>query len=426
MIQLSNMQDVVKTRLFLFLMGLVIVPVLTVLLILFAKGYRPDIEKREIRVTGILAIQSHPENSSISLNGKPLTTVTDTSLNLDPGQYEVEVSKEGYITWKKTLAVQPEIVTSITATLFPSVPTLKPITSLGATTPSLSPDGSKVAYVSLTNRREIYTLDLNESPLGLLNRESRLLTTLPGDTKNQSWKLSWSPDSRQVLAITSANSAASPSAYLIDSGNQQITNVSATLARTLDGWKQRQKIEYLQKFSTLPDKLKELLATCSADLSWSPKENRLMYTATASASLPDQVKPQLPGSSTQPQSRDLTPGSVYVYDFEEDRNFKIDQIPPTPTPKKGKSATVQCVMCDINANWRWFPTSAHLYRVEGNKIVIIEYDRQNPTTVYTGPLAETTVFPYPSGKQMLIITNLNTTPTPELPSLPNLYALNLK
>jgi len=426
MIQLSNMQDVVKARLLLFLLGLIVVPLLTVGVIFFAKGYRPDIKNREIRVTGILAIHSHPENSSITLNDQLLNTVTDTSVNLNPGQYTLEVTKEGYVPWRKTLTIEPEIVTSTTATLFPSVPTLKPVTSKGATTPSLSPDGSKVAYSSLTNRREIYTLDLNESPLGLLNRESRLLATLPGDSKSVSWKLEWSPDSRQVLATNITNPNASPSAYLIDSGNQQITNISATINRTIDDWKQRQKIEYLQKFSTLPVKLKEVLATAAADLVWSPKENKLLYTATDSAQLADQIISPLPGSSSQPQTRSLTTGGVYVYDLVEDRNFLIDQISPTPTPKKGKPAPTGCTNCKPDAQWLWFPTSAHLYRVENNKIVIMEYDRQNLTTVYTGPLTELIVFPYPSGKQMLLITNLTTTPTPDLPSLPNLYALNLK
>jgi hypothetical protein len=128
-----------------------------------------------------------------------------------------------------------------------------------------------------------------------------------------------------------------------------------------------------------------------------------MYTATASASLPDNLleKP-LPGSSTQPQARTLAPNSLYVYDLEEDRNFLI-QAPVTST-------------------FSWFPTSTHLVQLDANKITILEYDNQNPVVVYAGPLAAKFAAPYSSGRQLAILTNLN--PTGSI--LANLYALSLK
>ncbi len=432
------MQDIVRTRLLLFLLGLIVVPIGTVLVVLFAKGYRPDLQKGAITVTGLLVANSYPEGAQLFINGK-LNSATNTTINLPPGYYAVEIKKDGYQSWHKELVVQPEIVTRATAVLFPSVPTLKPITTNGAADPVLSPDGTKAAFTSLTGQ-QLYTLDLTESPLGLLNREAKLAA----DFRNSLFKISgliWSPDSRLVMAYSPGPElTASSSAYLIDPSNQQLTNVTDTYSRTLSDWNLTSRTHELQKLSSLPPILQNILATASADLVWSPNENKLLYTATASAALPAQLKKPLAGSDNQPQERILIPGHVYVYDTEEDRNFKIDDLlTPTPTPKPSKTrkspvasgAVLKPQIEKLNpSGWMWFPTSSHLYKVEHNKITIKEYDNTNSTVVYAGPLEDKSAIPYPSAKQMLILTNLNATPITTTPgraaSWPDLYALSLR
>ena len=76
----------------------------TYIAIQFAKGYRPDLRKREIRGTGLLVTNSVPIGAQVFLNGK-LTTATNDTTNLPPGEYEVEIKKDGYISWKKTLKI---------------------------------------------------------------------------------------------------------------------------------------------------------------------------------------------------------------------------------------------------------------------------------------------------------------------------------
>ena len=208
--------------------------------------------------------------------------------------------------------------------------------------------------------------------------------------------------------------AASPAAYLVDVNNpsQQTTNVSARLTALLQDWNRTHAIREAQKLSTLPLPLLNTLATAAANLVWSPKENKVLYTATASATIADQLIRQLPGSSTQLQKRDLQPGGVYVYDLEEDRNFLI--------------ATFKCqlstVNCPANAGLSWFPTSNHLIELKQSKVTILEYDGGNSTVVYMGPMENSFAFPYPSSKQMLILSNLN----PTTFKVPNLYAVSLR
>ena len=66
------------------------------------------------------------------------------------------------------------------------------------------------------------------------------------------------------------------------------------------------------------------VATTSAtNLYFSPDANRLLYQATSAFTLPDGLVPALPSSSTQIQSRSTNPGSWYIYDLKEDKNFLI-------------------------------------------------------------------------------------------------------
>ena len=395
------MQAVVKTRVLLFLLSLIVVPIGTYFLILFAKGYRPNLPEKKLDPTGLLVATSTPDGAQILVNGK-VTSATNTTLSLSPATYEIEIKKDGFQPWKKTLLLKAEIVTRAQATLFPSVPSLKAATNTGASSPTLAPDGSKVAFISGT---KLYTLDLSESPLGLISREPKLIANL------ENWKLRignllWSPDSRSILI------SATSSAVLINTQNSQITIPLPTL---LSSWQSEKSLQYQNRLLELPPKLRELLFSSAADITWSPNEKKILYTASTSATLPDRIKDPLPGSSTQPQERQLSPNRVYVYDLEEDRNFLIGEVKITPTPKAAKNKM-------INDQWSWMPDSYHLVKTEDKTITIKEHDSQNPTQVYAGPMESDFVAPYPSGKQLLLLTNLN----PSLSSSPNLYALSLR
>lgn len=334
-----------RTRILLFLTSLILVPLCTYFVILFARGYRLNWQRKQLSPTGLLVATSLPDGAQIFLNGK-LSSATNTTLNLSPGTYKVEIKKDGFSPWNKTLKVEAEIVTRATATLFPSVPSFKAITNSGAANPFLSPDGTKVAFIS---GKKSYLLDLSESPLGLINREAK------------------------EIATTSA-------AWIIPTAEQSAK--TATL-----------------RANALHPIMQEILATAAANLLWAPKENKLIYTATTSATISDNLIRPLPGSSTQSQFRTLVSGETYVYDLDEDRNFKVP------------------------FGVTWFPDSAHLILTEKGKVTILEYDGQNATVVYAGPMENSFAFPYPSGKQLLILANLS--PNSKT-SVPNLYAVSLR
>jgi hypothetical protein len=152
-------------KLLLTLASLILIGLGTYIAIKFAQGYRPNFKNGTVQGTGLLVANSTPTGAQVFLNGK-LTTATDDTLNLPPGSYQVDIKKDGFTTWTKTLQLQPELVTQTNATLFPSVPNLKPLTFTGAKNLLPSPDGQKIAYLveaaSTDSKNGLWILDLTD------------------------------------------------------------------------------------------------------------------------------------------------------------------------------------------------------------------------------------------------------------------------
>src|SRR3990167_9865082 len=117
----------------------------TIFAIQFAKGYRPSLQTGSLQGTGLLAANSTPRGASVLINDK-LTTATDDTLNLPPGEYKIKIQQDGYITWEKSLTIEAELVTQTNTRLFPAVPNITPITFSGALNPIPSPDGQKIVF----------------------------------------------------------------------------------------------------------------------------------------------------------------------------------------------------------------------------------------------------------------------------------------
>ncbi|MEK7504299.1 MAG: PEGA domain-containing protein, partial [Patescibacteria group bacterium] len=134
-----------RTRILLFLLSLILVPTATIAVILFARGYRFSLKLQTLQATGLLSATSLPTGASVYVNGE-LKTATYTTLNLTPGVYQVKIKKDGFAPWEKTLKIEPEVVTRTGPLLFPTVPSMRSVTFSGATLPTLSSDGSRIAY----------------------------------------------------------------------------------------------------------------------------------------------------------------------------------------------------------------------------------------------------------------------------------------
>lgn len=403
-----------KIRVLVFLTTLLVVGLVTLFVSYYARGYRLNFKSLlkgsvQFSPNGILAIKSEPDGASVIINGE-LKTATNTNLSLPPATYDVEVKKDGFFTWSKRLVIQKEIVTNANVSLFRNAPSLNPITFFGANNPIISENGTKIAYVvpfSKENSQKsgLWTLDVLTLPLGFSNEPRRVTD---GNLEGASYL--FSPDERQIL-LTTTNGV-----YLLDTGNfnsqSQLINVAARKDAILTQWKEEKQVRDESTIRGLPLDITDLLIRKSSNFALSPDSSMILYTASSSATLPENLIKPLPGSSTQKQERNVTPGKTYVYDTKEDRNFEVLDRAAILTNDTAEN---------INQAIRWLTTSRHLLLAEENKVTIMDYDGTNRQVVYSGSFINPYAFPYTNSTKLLILTNLGATN-----SIPNLYTLTVK
>ena len=204
-------------------------------------------------------------------------------------------------------------------------------------------------------------------------------------------------------------------------------NDRISLPVILEEWNLELDKKQFDRLHVLPEFMQQI-ATASADLVFfSPDEDKLMYTATASAVIPENLIPSLPASSTQLQTRNIEPNNIYVYDLEEDKNFLIGSADARSVLEASalRPDLIQLTRrysASHSQSIQWFPDSKHLIKILENKIDIIEYDNTNHQTVYAGPFVNSFAYPWPNGNRLVILASLNGGSN----SPPNLYSIDLK
>lgn len=389
-----------RQLLFTLLIGTFLI-IATIVVVAYGKGYRFNFNggRPDFLGTGLLVATSKPDGAQVFINGH-LTTATDNTINLSPGEYDVKIFKDGYFPWEKKIKIQKEVVAKTDALLFPTAPGLESITVSGVRNPVLDPSGTRLAYAVASQsarKNGIYIFDLSTRPiLTLLNSSTQIVD----DTADQfsSSTFAFSPDGSELIATTSAQTS-----YLLDSNNFNSAprDVTATISSVDFSWKKQKEDRDKAITDSLPKPLQKLISGNFKVLEWSQDNSKVLYEASTSAQLPYMINPRLIGTNTSPEQRKLDKGSIYVYDIKQDQNYKID--------------------VKSEHNLHWFPDGEHLIYVADQKIDIMEYDGGNRTTVYAGPFVDSYAFPWPDSSRLVILTNLGN------PAItPNLYTIVLK
>ncbi len=406
-------------------------------IISYGRGYRFNFGDRELNATGLVVAQSDPSGAQIIVDDK-ITTATQATLTLAPGWYNVTIAKEGFQPWKKRVKVQGEVVTKIDALLLPVNPSLTALTVSGVVSPILSPDGSKLAYVvpdqpqatisgTLSPTRPgIWVLDLVDKPLGL-NRDARQIAQSNGTDFSKA-ALHWSPDSKQILATPPTQTGLSaPLGYLLDTDklNPNLTLINIKTVQT--DWQTLKDQRTKEQLVTIPPAFTDVASTSATIIALSPDETKILYEATASATLPQIITPPIIGTDPTEETRTIKPNNLYVYDIKEDRNYLVlnaAQFPvaPIPTPVRKGTLPTPTPVVDVSTILRWLPTSRHLVYVVKDKVQIMDYDGANVRTAYAGPFWDSFAVPWASGGKLVILTNLNSSAS----EVNNLYVVNLK
>lgn len=375
-------------RLFGFLGLIFLAFVVTTVVFFYAKGYRINFNQKTIAGTGIIQITSTPKGAAVFVNGEEEPReASDVSLtNLNPGKYTVTLKKNGFIDWKKEVEVKAGWVTTVEALLFPSAPNLKAITFTGIKNPKLSPDNQKLVYaVSAEGKQGLWILDLSDRPLFFSKEPKQIAKDSPIQTFSNS-NFDWTPDSKQILVTLPVSGQEQN--YLLDAENtnQQFSDMTARLGELRASWARDAEVRNNDRLNTLGEEAKKLTAGAKKVL-FSPDEERILIVKADD--------------------------SVVVYDSKPYLSF--DKKPATFSIPKAE-------------NYLWYPElsqfghdSRHLILIMKDSIKLIESDGGNETTLYTGQFDPKSVFAWPNGSKLIILTSLNSSTSKE----PNLYSIDL-
>ena len=398
-----------KKALFTTIIALLIVSIVAYGFILYGKGYRLNLSgegNKIIAGTGLLVLTSTPDGAKVYLDDN-LSTATDDTINLAPGEYDVRIEKDGYYPWKKKVVLKNEAVTKTDAVLFPVAPKLEAASLLGASDPKVDPTGSFVAYKVSSSSAEnngIYILDLgNRSLLPFLSSAKQIATDKTDAFSNSSYE--FSPDGNSLLVTVSNGTTKRVYLLKTDTLNTAPQDVTATLDVVRDDWATLSTQQEQKFLATLPTASRKFIKDHFANPKLSPEGDKILYTASMSATMPLFKKPPLPSTNSTEETRSLRAGSAYVYQIKEDKNYLLYQ--------PGDN--------ELLPNFIWHPSSAHVVFEQNKRIFSMEYDGGNKTTLYSGPFESNFLYTWPDGSGLIILTNFNDETVPA-----NLYRIGLR
>ena len=382
--------------------------IVLVTVIAYARGYRLDLDNKLLKSTGILSINSYPRAAKIFLNGE-LKGVTDQNISLPPGQYTIEIKKDGYTSWLKTLTLKGELVESVNALLFPINPSLTPLTNLGITKVFLVGQSERLLLFSQNDIPEkdgVYLFDPNKNNLSFLPPLKLIVlkSVLPAQADFTQVSADFSPDLKQTIITFQTPNGDYSYLFSLEDENKQLFEVTTSKEKLLAAWEEEKNLEITKILEGFPNKLEKIASDSFKIISFSPDKMKILYQAKINTVFDLIITPPMIAANQTPEERNLTKDDLYVYDIKEDKNFLIGSW-----------------KLEIGNYVMWYSDSDHLVINQEKQISIVDYDNQNMRVIYSGPYEKDFLGITTDGK-LLVLTNLNS----QINLLPDIYAVGIK
>lgn len=380
-----------------------------VLIIAYARGYRFNLKEKNLNSTGIISINSSPQASKVYVNDI-LKGVTNLNLQLLPGEYKIEIKKDGYTNWQKKIKVKGELVYTINAQLFPVNPSLTAVTNLGITKAVAIDQTEKILIFSDNNNPEkdgIYLFEAGKRPLSLFPPLKLLVLKkdIPlSEPDFNKAEINFSADYKEVI-IELTNQFFEKKAFLInlEGENNDLLDVTSSKENLLLAYNQEKIKEVNKILESFPKEISKIATNSFDIIAFSPDKTKLLYQAKKNLQLPLIIKPALIATNQTPETRNITENNFYLYDKKEDKNYQLK------------------INLKNNQSIQWYPNSRQLVFLNDKKISLVDYDGENQQTIYSGPFKDDFFNVVADGK-IIILVNLN----PENNQLPDLYTIDLR
>ncbi len=439
---IDTTKNIIPKILFLAVFVLILIGVIA-----YARGYRFNFDEGKVTSTGIVSVSSAPKPAKVYVNGE-LKGATDINLTLPFGQYKIEVKKDGYTSWEKSISLKGEIVMSLDAHLFPKNPSLTPLTNLGIVKALPVGTTDKIIIMSQTGDIEkdgIYLFESSQRTIAIFPPLKPLLlkSVLPENADLTTASINYSPNYRQAILTLMTEDIETSYLISLDNENTELFDITSSKENILQAWNVEKNEEIAKVIETLPKEIVTIASDSFQIIAISPNEKRIMYRAKSNTTLPLVINPPLIGANQTQEQRNLVAGGIYIYDKKEDKNYKIpveitiienetkpneDQeiVVSDPTATDSATSTIPQlwypdVVSQVLEIVQWYPTSDYIAIKEKNHISVMQYDGDNKETVYAGPFQKDFFMIAPDWN-LLVVINLN----PQVNSVGDLYSVGIK
>jgi len=183
-----------NTRRIIFFGFVLIFLIVTPGVLLYATGYSFDWESKQLIKTGSFYFQSQPAGAQIKIDGKLIDTTPSYVSRLNPGQYQIQISKDGFLTWQKKLNIEEQITTEArNIFIIPQKLNLELVTDNVTSTKDyfLTEDQRNVqmqtALIASSTLKDVLGFTLYQSDIYYLQKSNLILfkTDLSGRNKEQ-------------------------------------------------------------------------------------------------------------------------------------------------------------------------------------------------------------------------------------------------
>lgn len=360
------------------ILTIVILLGITTALYLYTAGYRVNREQDspiDIKITGMIGAKSLPDGASVYVDGNLVTATDDTIAGLTPGEYNLRIVKNGFVEWEKTVQVFPELVTDITAILVSKSPRLEPLTNTGATSPTMSPSLTKLAYFSEDETSPgIWVIPLSTEGLSLFRSNPYVvLQDTPFRFYSRGKNMTWSPDETELLVETDGGIF-----FLVDL-TTNTAQASAAPDLILEEWQKeitKKRQDFIEGFA-IPEELAKI--AISPETVWAPDEKKFLYKVETDTTI-----------------------EYKVYNMEK----------PIPIGERVETTVLVLNKDQPQPELNWYSDSFHLVMTEldpenttRGTISLIRIDGTNKTEVYNNTLYSNNVVSSPNGDKLIILTS---------------------
>lgn len=233
-------------RLVLYPLAAVVFFALLTIVLALASGYRFDYQDGKITVekTGMLVVATRPFDASITLDGELFKHRTSFYLlptrisNLLPGNYALEIAKEGYRTWKTTVEVTSNMVTWANyVLLFPNELEVEDLVTPVGKVIAEAQNGRSLLYSGLDDDGNFSLKSLNSGNLSVTDY-------WPSTVQTESWlvtpnvlKATYSENSDMILLKLANGDRVEYVISSISNGEVVLKHLNSTFAQNpVDVW----------------------------------------------------------------------------------------------------------------------------------------------------------------------------------------------